>query len=234
MGAFWSGLLPGFSGVGFGFEQHFGGLAESRRWFMYMYAKSGVPIDPAFLAKINKDRIFATVFYPNTLAGVILVLLPITLVVLWSMRERFTAGARKFLVAATRRLAALACLYWSESKGGWLLMLLIIMVGAMFLPVKKQLKVTLVVAVLVLGLAGFTAKYLGFFKKGATSVVARFDYWEAAVKTVKSKPLFGTGPGTFGIAYDRVRRPDSVMAQMAHNDYLQQASDSGVIGFVIY
>ena len=63
---------------------------------------------------------------------------------------------------------------------------------------------------------------------------ARFDYWRAAVHTVRTRPAFGTGPGTFAIAYLQVKRPESEMARLAHNDYLQQASDSGVLGFATY
>jgi hypothetical protein len=34
--------------------------------------------------------------------------------------------------------------------------------------------------------------------------------------------------------YQKLKRPESEMARLAHNDYLQQASDSGVIGFLAY
>jgi O-antigen ligase len=77
-------------------------------------------------------------------------------------------------------------------------------------------------------------KYLGFFKKGATSVSARFDYWRAAVQTARGQPVFGTGPGTFGRAYQQIKRPESESTKMVHNDYLEQASDSGLPGLVAY
>src|SRR4051812_5332347 len=89
-------------------------------------------------------------------------------------------------------------------------------------------------SVVVIGLAGFFVKYSGFFKKGATSVVARFDYWQAAAQTTKANPVFGTGPGTFGLSYAKIKRPESEMAMIAHNDYVQQASDSGIVGFLLY
>jgi len=88
--------------------------------------------------------------------------------------------------------------------------------------------------VLAIGLAAFFWKYSGFFKKGATSVSARFDYWQAALQTALAHPFGGTGPGTFSIAYQQIKKPDSEMARLAHNDYLQQASDSGVPGFLLY
>ncbi|HWF19725.1 MAG TPA: O-antigen ligase family protein [Verrucomicrobiae bacterium] len=234
MWPFWMGLIAGFFIVfAFGFEQHFGGLEESRKyWLLYVYPTLK-EIQPALYKKMTTNRIFSTLFYPNTLAGVILLLLPMTVAVFWSCRQRFTIGAR-WLLMGLAAIPAFACLYWSGSKGGWLLMLVIGLLAAMYLPIQRRIKTVLIVAVLVLGLAGFFAKYAGFFKKGATSVVARFDYWEAALKTTASKPVFGNGPGTFGEAYKRIKRPESEMSLLTHNDYLEQACDSGVLGFVTF
>src|SRR5207237_8309870 len=84
------------------------------------------------------------------------------------------------------------------------------------------------------GLAGFVWKSSGVVPKGATSVSARFDYWRAAIQTSKSHPLFGTGPGTFFIPYSAIKRPESEPSRLVHNDYLEQASDSGIVGLLAY
>jgi hypothetical protein len=231
---FWPGLLCGFLVVlAVGWEQRFGGLKESRQYFMqYVYpTMKEVPLE--YLKKMNSDRIFSTLFYPNTLAGVQLLLLPATLAALWQLRRLLTVGARIFLMALVGA-ASLGCLYWSGSKGGWLLMLLLGLVWLLCLPFSQRLKVVLVTGVLLAGLAGFFWKYSAFFEKGATSVSARFDYWRAAIQTAKEKPFFGTGPGTFAIAYQKIKRPESEMARLAHNDYLEQASDSGLPGLLTY
>src|SRR5262249_53337746 len=74
----------------------------------------------------------------------------------------------------------------------------------------------------------------GYFHKGATSAVARFDYWQAAVQITKDHPIFGTGPGTFFIPYQKIKRPESEVSRLTHNDYLEQASDSGIPGLLLY
>ena len=216
-----------------GIEQRFGGLEASRQYFMtYVYPQmTSVPED--YLKRLSSDRIFSTQFYPNALAGVVLLLLPAALAVIWQSRRWLTVGARSLLVGVVG-LAALACLYWSGSKGGWLLMLVLGLVALLHLRFSKQLKVALVGVFLVAGLAGFTLKYARFFQRGATSVSARFDYWEAAARTTISNPVFGTGPGTFGVAYKAIKRPESEMSRLTHNDYLQQASDSGLLGFLAF
>jgi O-antigen ligase len=190
-----------------------------------------VPVE--YLKKITSTRIFGTLFYPNTLAGFLLLILPVLLTVTWRAETRFTRGARIFLVACIAA-GGLACLFWSGSKGGWLLMLLLGGLGVLRLNFARQAKIAIVCAALVLGLAGFFYKYAGFFRKGATSVVARFDYWEAAGKTALKNPWTGTGPGTFSVSYRAIKRPESEMARLAHNDYVQQASDCGFPAAVLY
>jgi len=219
--------------IAVGFNQHFGGLQQTRDYFFTYIYPTMKEVPPEYLKKLSSNRIFSTVFYPNALAGAILLLLPPLVAWIWQARQRFTVGARAFLCGGFS-VGALACLYWSGSKGGWLLALGSGLVVLLHQDLSKRVKVGLVCAFLVLGMAGFAWKYAGFFQRGATSVVARFDYWEAAWKTAVSKPVFGSGPGTFGVVYSAIKRPESEMARLAHNDYLQQASDSGFPGLIFY
>lgn len=230
---FWLVLLSGFLVVlGVGFEQHFGGLEETRRYFfVYIYPNMG-EVSPEYLKKMSSTRIFSTLFYPNALAGMLLLLLPVILALLAETR-RFTFAAKSFLMFVIG-LSALACLYWSGSKGGWLLMLFLTVVALFRLRMEARYKRAMIFVIVIASLTAFGLKYAGFFRKGATSVSARFDYWHAAVATAKSSPIFGTGPGTFAIPYAKIKRPDSEMSRLVHNDYLEQASDSGVAGFLIY
>ncbi len=230
---FWIGVIGCFCLVlASGFEQHFGGLEQTRRYFfLYMYPTMP-DVSPEYLKKMSSTRIFSTLFYPNALAGLLLLLLPPTVAVVWHSK-RFTKDAKVFLVGIFV-LAALACLFWSGSKGGWLLMVVLGVVGLLHARMNLRYKYALLAVLLLLSLTGFGLKYAGFFEKGATSVSARFDYWRAAVATAGSSPLFGTGPGTFAIPYAKIKRPESEMSRLVHNDYLEQASDSGIVGFVLY
>lgn len=216
-----------------GFNQHFGGLEETRHYFYTYIYPTMKSVPPDYLKRIASDRISSTLFYPNTLAGAILLLLPPILAWICKARAQFTVGARA-LLGGLLTVGAMGCLYWSGSKGGWLLALLAGLITLLHLKFSKRMKLILVGAVLAAGLMGFAWKYAGFFQRGATSVVARFDYWRAAWDTAVAKPVFGTGPGTFSVAYAKVKRPESEMARLTHNDYLQQASDSGFPGLLIY
>ncbi|MBU6411810.1 MAG: O-antigen ligase family protein, partial [Verrucomicrobia bacterium] len=230
---FWLGVLGAFIVVlVVGLQQHFGGLAETRRYFWaYIYPQlKSVP--PEYLKKMSSNRIFSTLFYPNTLAGALLLLLPPALAVFGNNRR--WPVATRWLVAGVVGAAGLACLYWSGSKGGWLLMLVLGGVALLRLPFSRRLKILLTGAALIFGLAAFAVKYSAYFEKGATSVVARLDCWRAALQTVERSSLLGSGPGTFGVIYERIKRPEAEMARLTHNDYLEQASDSGLPGFFAY
>ena len=230
---FRTALLVGFLLVLWGgFSQRFGGLEASRE--MLYASPDWEKYDSAFLEKIAKNRIFSTLFYPNALAGGLILLAPLCSVALWRMTAFLQVPSRVLLVGILL-LSASACLYWTESKSGWLVSLALVLV---FIWTRRRIsnwmKMAGLALVLIGGLAGFFWKYSGYFEKGATSVAARFDYWRAAWFTATSHPFLGAGPGTFQESYKKIKPPEAEMARLAHNDYLQQASDSGFPGAFLY
>jgi len=229
---FWCCLLVAFVWVlWMGMGQHFGGL-ESTQQMIYQQP-NWKQLPPEYLGRIASRRIFSTLVYPNALAGAILLLLPPSLAVLFKMTGRLSNVARGVLVGLLA-YAGLACLYWSGSKSGWLIALALGLVGLLRLPFTRQVKLGVVLAVLAIGLAGFFVKFSAYFHRGATSVSARFDYWRAAWEITKSHPIVGSGPGTFSVPYSAYRinkAPGAEMTRLVHNNYLEQACDSGVVGF---
>jgi O-antigen ligase len=66
------------------------------------------------------------------------------------------------------------------------------------------------------------------------SVMARFEYWQAAIKMTSDYPLFGVGLDSFGDWYRRSRTSDAmlrrdVIADSAHNVFLDQFANGGVV-----
>src|SRR5438034_3600482 len=226
---FWKPLLLGFVWVlWMGLCQHFGGL-ESTRQMVYQQP-NWQQLPPEYLMRMASNRIFSTLVYPNALAGAILLLLPPLLAVLFKMTGRLANVARGVLVGSLA-YAGLACLYWSGSKSGWLIALVLGLVALLRVPLTRQVKLGVVGLVLAAGLAGFFVKFSGYFHRGATSMSARFDYWRASWAITMSHPILGSGPGTFSVAYKKIKAPWAEMTRLAHNNYLEQASDSGVLGF---
>ena len=229
---FWFPVLFAFAWALFqGFDQHYGGLEATRKAFYEQENWRSYPEE--YLKKMQTNRIFGTLVYPNAFATIILMLCPVLVYYLWTLGEKWPRVLRAVLCGVLGYMAV-ACLVWTGSKGGWLVGL--IAAGAMLLqlPAKRTIKISAVVAVAVIGLAAFFVKYGAYFQKGAPSVGARFTYWNAAWETANANPWFGTGPGTFAEPYAKIKPPDAEMARLAHNDYLEQASDSGWLGFLLY
>src|SRR3989454_916031 len=186
---FWNFLLLGFVWVlWMGLCQHFGGL-ESTRQMVYQQP-NWQQLPPEYLMRMASNRIFSTLVYPNALAGAILLLLPPSLAFLFKMTGRLANVARGVLVGSLA-YAGLACLYWSGSKSGWLIALALGLVALLRSPLTRQVKLGVVGAVLVVGLAGFFVKVSGYLHRGATSVSGRVDYWPAGWEITKSPPLAG-------------------------------------------
>ena len=195
---------------------------------------NGVDVaNPVIIAKYEKGRVSGTLVYPNALAGIVLLLLPAALALIWQTTRKL----RPLVCLAAMGLAVflgLAGLFWSGSKSGWLIALAIGAFWLLRLNWSRQLKWLVVIILLVGGLTVFAVRFQKYFAKGATSVSARFDYWHAAARTALDHPALGTGPGTFQRPYARLKRPESEMARLVHNDYLEQFSDSGFIGGLTY
>jgi len=195
---------------------------------------NGVDIaNPVILAKFAKGRVYGTLVYPNALAGIILLLLPVALAMAFNDTKSLKPTIRWAVIALTASLGAAAFVF-TGSKLGWLLALAL--GGLMLFRLKwaTRLKWLALAIVLGVGLGIFAVRFHHYFAAGATSAGARFDYWRAAVQTTEANPVFGTGPGTFQRPYYRLKSPEAEMARLTHNDYLEQFSDSGLPGGLAY
>ena len=142
--------------VHIGFDQHFGGLAEtSRRFFLYIYPQMQHPA-PELIKKMKTTRIFSTLFYPNTLAAAVLFYLPMFVGVLLHLRgllrPSIFIGLSLLLIGP-----ACACLVWSGSKAGWLVLLLLVLIAVFHFEISLRSKALVLAFLASQGSAGFTS-----------------------------------------------------------------------------
>jgi hypothetical protein len=234
----WTGLALALCWIiRMGFEQHFGGLEATRHLMESMKNDPSLPpgtlTNPDYLRRIQSTRIFSTFSNPDALAGAIELLLPVTLFFLWQITPK-VRNALRWVFVGILGGCGMACLYWTGSKGGWLVALImaVVALGHSILPTKW--KRNLICGVLILGVAGFAVRYAASYKKQTVSVGTRIVYWQAALLIAAKHPMLGTGPGTFGVVYQQSHPSQDDFAKLCHNDYLEQACDSGVPGFVVY
>jgi O-antigen ligase len=188
---------------------------------------------PVLMKKFQGGRVCGTLVYPNALAGLILLLWPAALVLAITATRTFKPLIRLAAMALAVFLGS-AGLFWSGSKLGWLVAIGIAGMYLLRLNWPGRLKIAAIGIVLVFGLGIFAVRFQHYFDAGATSAGARIDYWRAAAQTAAANPIIGSGPGTFQRPYAKLKLPEAEMARLAHNDYLEQFSDSGVPGGVIY
>ena len=234
--------------ISIGFQQQFGGLEETRIFYEKLARGEQTPElqaafdrpgvreiwqSPLFQFKVNSRRIYSTLFYPNTLAGVLLLFVPGLVAAVWLA---FGGASRitRSMLAGLILMGAGLCLIWSGSKAGWLIA--VAQGGLLFLrsSIPAKWRRTIVITIAIVGVAGLVIRNLDYFQRGAKSVGARTDYWVSAGQAFVDNPVTGTGPGTFGEAYRVRKSADAEMAQLAHNDFIQQASDSGGVGFLSF
>ena len=208
-------------------------LAEMRDNLLLIQTNGVEIANPVILDKMRRARVNGTMVYPNALAGMILLLLPASLAVLATVSATLKASVRRLVVGSFAVLGLLT-LYWTGSKAGWLVAIGVGAVALLLRPGSARIKAAWVALLLAGGLGLFGLRFAGYFAKGATSAVARTDYWKAAVQNTWEHPLWGSGPGTFQRPYARLKAPESEMARLVHNDFLEQASDSGLPGFALY
>ena len=69
------------------------------------------------------------------------------------------------------------------------------------------------------------------------SLSQRARYYKAALESFLEKPIMGKGIGTWefeSIPYERLEMNNYVVPYHAHNDYLELAAETGIIGVILY
>src|SRR2546430_13201557 len=160
MAWFWMLLLAGFVWMlWMGFGQHCGGL-ESTLQMIYQQP-DWRQLSPEYLKRVASTRIFSTLVYPNALAGAILLFLPMLVARVFWMTTRLANITRGVLVGLLG-YAGLACLYWSGSKSGWIILLALGLVAVFRLPLHRQGQLGVVRSGFVRGSGGFLWWDFGF------------------------------------------------------------------------
>ncbi len=208
-------------------------LQQMKREGFIITANGMEMANPAIIAKYEKGRVHGTLMYPNALAGVVLLLWPLSIALAVNSPRQFRRLTKTVVIALTLLLGG-GGLFWTGSKSGWLIALALGGVSVFRLNWSNRWKGMALVTMAAVGLAVFAFRFQGYFAAGATSVGARFDYWRAAARITAEYPVLGTGPGTFQRPYAQLKSSNAEMARLAHNDYLEQFSDSGIVGGVSY
>ena len=176
---------------------------------------------------------------PNSLAGLVELLIPVCAALLFSRAIR---PSGKVICGWLAGLGLLA-MTLTGSRGGWLSLALALMIWPALAARSGRKKLLGVLAALLLISGGFGALYrwnetarqrIEPFLDGRFEL-SRPKVWSGGVEIWADHPWLGTGAGAFGVAFD-AHRPAGYRDNpvWAHNDYLNTLADYGIVGFSLW
>jgi len=157
-----------------------------------------------------------------------------------SPRSSWIIRAKLYLILAF--FLQLYALFLTRSKAGLGILLVLIVVytaiygfvgGKEFLKRHRRKSLIFLLLMLILG-GSLAAINPGFLEAVYKSLEVRIDYWKAAVQMIKSRPLLGFGPDCFGSVYAKYKLAGAEDVQLAHNNYIQMWTDSGIFAFLAF
>lgn len=176
---------------------------------------------------------------PNSLAALLLLLIPLMLV----MTTQRAAGAIQRILCGYFAAVLLVGLGLTISRGAWLALLGAVLVWPLCLRERTwEWRLTASLAATTLALLVGVSMYTA-----VPRVKQRFDQlvaevgersrpimWSGAWQLFEEAPLTGTGAASFNLLFER-HRPLGFRdePQWAHNDYLNTLSDYGAVGFIL-
>ena len=160
---------------------------------------------------ISRRRVFFPFVTPNTLAGFLAMVIPLTLALkkrTWLLLPMLAA------LLLTKSLGGLFCLFLS-------LGLYIYLRGA--IDSKKVVflsGIALVIGIVLLARLNYPAQHT----QPLFSSLMRWNYWKQSMALIKVSPLVGIGIGNFNLNLSRY----------AHNSYLQIWAEMGILGLAAF
>jgi len=171
------------------------------------YASAHSIRNPFVLDYINRQRAFLPFVTPNTLAGYLAMIIPLTL----AYKNRvFYILPLCFALLLTKSLGALLSLF----LGLVIYVLLERKIGKR--KIAALIGLIIVISLVFLARASATGQHL----QPVFSTMMRLNYWKDTLAIIQNHPLTGVGIGNFNLAQSRY----------AHNSYLQIWAELGILG----
>ena len=194
-----------------------------------------------FQGRLGTNRIFGTFLLPNSLAGYLVLILP---VFVGLCVDRFRAwlrpaSLRPVLWRAVFLLPLFAAAFFTGSKAGWLALFAALTVFIVwgfrdYLKRRRLHAAGIVLSLLIVVAISQASGLLPPLRDYVGSSGARVGYWRGAVLIFEKHPYVGVGLDNFGEYYSACKRPEDEEARRVHNDYLQLACETGLLGLLAY
>lgn len=199
---------------------------------LYQY-KLGAAVKESWVDKeLNpglRTRVYSTLENPNILAEYLIMTIPLTFAVFWTSKKY--TNKLFFLFAVGIQCL---CLLLTFSRGGWLGIVLAMVVFAVFVD-RRLLSLYLLagIGLLIVSPEVVMTRIATIGNTQDSSTAYRFPLWMAALDMIRDYWLTGVGLGytAFKAVYPQYMRL-GIMAVHTHNIYLQMFVETGIFGFI--
>ncbi|HPZ09324.1 MAG TPA: O-antigen ligase family protein [Candidatus Eremiobacteraeota bacterium] len=190
-------------------------------------------------------RIYSTFYQSDAFAGYLIILIPLAISL---SNENLSFLPKVFSMVLS--VILLSCLFMTHSRGGWLSLIVVFIVFLWALRKQEIGKVFFRLVFYLISAIMFVYFFPNISKDNPmqsvvqrattivdlehSSVMARFQFWEGAVKISLNNPVMGIGLGNFGRVYPRFQKNVLYFSHYTHNYYAQMAAETGIIGFIFF
>ncbi|WP_024545445.1 IctB family putative bicarbonate transporter [Picosynechococcus sp. NKBG15041c] len=231
----WVYLMVSLVVSGYGIRQYFFGVEPLATWN-----------DP--LSEFANDtRVYSYLGNPNLLAGYLVGAIAFSgvAILIWQTKMQK-------LLAGVTLTANSACLFWTGSRGGWLAMLALLIVGGLMLyawygdrlsPFWRKWLLPIcfgvggaLILIAILGVDSIRLRLLSIFSwRGDSSNNFRINVWFAVLRMIGDRPVLGIGPGNnaFNAIYPQYME-SRFSALSAYSIFLETAVEVGLVGLTAF
>lgn len=213
----------------YGIEQRLCGFEENHRFI----ESQGNGISGDLRARLLDTRIFACFASCNSLAGYLLLTMPLCFCLCWQLSGKVKYCRISRAVFMLLLALLLGTVFFSTlSRGAFLSLVIAGTIFIMIFPVRKTIRIAVFILVPSVIIAG--AFYITYVGRGFSSMLVRFDYIYASFQMFLNHPWMGTGWGDFFYDYMRLKLTMSKEApHAAHNILMDFLGQTGSAGFAV-
>ncbi len=201
----------------------------------------GFDLTLKYLSKINIDysevikerllskRIFSTFIYPNTFAGFLILILPVTL-------GFFKIEKRSRFLLFPCIVIMILSLIFTKSIGAFLSLIIAIFITLIFITDKKlkNFKILFTIFLISIILLFLIIINLRGINNIFPNLIGKVESYFKMTEIVSKKFITGSGPGSFEIVYNSGEFGNLSYLKYAHNLFFQIFIETGFIGVVLF
>ncbi|MBU2614857.1 MAG: O-antigen ligase family protein [Elusimicrobia bacterium] len=179
-------------------------------------------------------RAFGTWDHPNSLGGILAMLIPITFFI-----GIISKGKKEKLFYLVSTSVMALGLMFTQTRGGWIGLIVSLLVLIIYKR-KNLIFIPLAAVIIILVVPSTRSRIMNTFNFGLET--ERISMWRVAVDEIRQNPVLGTGPETFSdVFYNELlqKKMDTGLFQKRmhfhyHNTYLGLSAESGIFSIIIF